>query len=63
MISRMKVNLKVFNKLTVSFLLIIARYAQTTQNSKFVISLQYLKKEERDQVYFLHADEHPGCCY
>ena len=29
---------------------------KSTQNSKFVIFLQYLKKEEKDQVDFLHAD-------
>ena len=33
----------------------IASHAQSTQNSKFVISLQYLKKEGRDEVDFLHA--------
>ena len=38
-------------------LLVIARHAQNTQNSKFVISLQYLKKEVRDEVDFLHADK------
>ena len=36
----------------------IASHAQSTQNSKFVISLQYLKKEGRDEVDFLHADKH-----
>ena len=53
----MKINIKVFCKLTVSFLLVIGRYIQSTQNSKLVISLQYLKKEWRDAVYFLHADK------
>ena len=33
-------------------------YAQNTQNSTFVISLQYLKIEGRDEVDFLHADKH-----
>ena len=27
-------------------------------NSKFAISLQYLKKEVKDEVDFLHADKH-----
>ena len=36
----------------------MARHAQITQNNKFAISLQYLKKEMRDKVDFLHADEH-----
>ena len=31
---------------------------QVTQNSKFAMSLQYLKKEVRDEVHFLHADKH-----
>ena len=53
-----KINFKVFLKLAVSYLLIIARYTQSTQNSKFVISLQYPKKERRDEVDFLHADKH-----
>ena len=58
MIFCMKINIEVFYKLNVSFLLVIARYAQTTQNSKFVISLKYLKKERRDEVDSLHADKH-----
>ena len=48
----MKINMKVFYKQVVSFLLVIVRYAQSTQNSKFVISLLYLKTEGRDKVYF-----------
>ena len=31
--------------------------SQSTQNSKFVISLQNLKKEKRDEVDFMHADK------
>ena len=58
MIFCMKINIKVFYNLTVSLLLVIAQYAQITQNSKLVISLQYLKKEEMDEVDFLHADKH-----
>ena len=52
----MKINIKVFYKLVVLFLLVIARHAQSTQNYKFVISLQYLKKEGRDEV--VHEDKH-----
>ena len=40
----MEINKKAFYKLTVSFLLVIARYSQSTQNIKLVISLQYLQK-------------------
>ena len=36
----------------------IARYAQITRNNNFAIILQYLKKEVRDEVDFLHADKH-----
>ena len=36
----------------------MSRHAQITQNNKFAISLQYLKKEVRDKVDFLHADKH-----
>ena len=42
----MKINIKVFYKLVVSFLLVTARYVQRIQNGKFVISFQYLKKEK-----------------
>ena len=49
----MKLNIKVFYKLTTSFLLAIARYVQSNQNSKFVISLQYLFS-----FFFLHKDKH-----
>ena len=36
----------------------MARHAQTTQNNKFAISLQYLKKVMSDEVDFMHADQH-----
>ena len=36
----------------------MARHAQIAQNNKFAISLQYLKKEKRDKVDFLHAVKH-----
>ena len=39
------------------FLLVIARHAQNTLNSKFAISLQYLKKEGKDETDFLQADK------
>ena len=54
----MNVNINVSYRLVVSLLLVIARPAQSTQNSKFVISLHYLKKEGRDEVDFLHGDKH-----
>ena len=35
----------------------MARHAQITRNNKFVISLQYLKKDVSDETDFLHADK------
>ena len=34
------------------------KHSQSIQSNKFAISLQYLKKEIRGGVYFLHADKH-----
>ena len=34
------------------------RYAHITQNNKFVISLQHVKKVVTDAVDFLHVDKH-----
>ena len=39
----------------------VARHTQITQNNKFPISLQYLKKEVSDEADFLHADKHENC--
>ena len=36
----------------------MARHIQITQNNKFAISLEYLKKEVSDEVDFLHADKY-----
>ena len=33
----------------------MVKYFQSSQNSKFTMPVQYLKKEERDKVGFLHA--------
>ena len=51
-------NIRVFYKLAILFSLVIAKHAHSTQNSKFVISLQYLYEEGRDEVDFLHANRH-----
>ena len=40
-----------------SLLLDMIKHSQSTQSNKFVISLQYLEKEFRKGVNFLHADE------
>ena len=47
-----------FFKLLLSFYVCVARHPQITQNNKFAVSLQYLKKELSDEVDFLHADKH-----
>ena len=36
----------------------MVKHCQSSQKGKFVMSLQYLKKEVRDEVDFLHADKH-----
>ena len=54
----MQINIKVFYKLILSFWVCAIRHAQITQNNKFPISLQYLKKELSDEVDFLHAGKH-----
>ena len=36
----------------------MVKHSQSSQNSKFVMSLQYLKKEVKDEVHFLHGDKH-----
>ena len=38
----------------------MVKYSWSSQNSKFAVSLQYLKKEVRDEVDFLHEDKHPN---
>ena len=50
----LKICINGFFKFILLFLVCVDRHAQITQNNKFDISLQYLKKE----VDFLHSDEH-----
>ena len=49
----MKINIKVFDKLALLFLLVIARHVQNTQCNVFAISL----KDERDEVDCEHAEK------
>ena len=51
-------SIKVFYKVILSLLMGMIKHSQSTQSNKFAISLQYLKKEVRDRVHFLHADKH-----
>ena len=38
----------------------MVKHSQSSQNIKFAMSLQYLQKQARDEVVFLHADKHPS---
>ena len=51
------INIKVSYNFVVTSLLFIATHAPSAQNSKFVISLQYLEKEW-DEVDFIHANKY-----
>ena len=54
----MQINIGVFQKLLLSFWVCIVRQAQSIQNDKFAISLQYLKENVKDDVDFSPADKH-----
>ena len=54
----MQIEIKDFFKMILSFLVCVARHAQITQNNKFAISLQYLKKEVSREVDFFNGDKH-----
>ena len=53
----MGINIKVFYKFILSFWVCVARYAQSIQNNKFAISLQYLKENVKGEAEFLPADK------
>ena len=46
----LQINAKVFCKLIVSLWMCVAKHAQSTQNNKFAISLQYLKENMKDEL-------------
>ena len=50
--------IKVCYKVILSLLIGMIKHTQNTQSNKFAISLQYIKKEVRNGVRFLHADKH-----
>ena len=58
-----KINSSVFYKLVVSFLLVTARQAQSTQNSKFKISLQYVLRYEVDFLCRWASQLSTNSCY
>ena len=41
-----------------SLLMDMIKHSLSSQSNTFAISLQYLRKEVRDKVHFLHADKH-----
>ena len=51
-------DIRVSLKVILSLFMGMTKHSQPTQNNKFVISLQYLKKKVRNRVCFLHADKH-----
>ena len=59
----MQINIKVFFKLLVSFwemlsvLVSTANHAQSTQNKKFALSLQYFQENVGDEVDFLYENK------
>ena len=36
----------------------LVRHAESTQNNKFAVSLQYIKENMKDEIDFLPGDEH-----
>ena len=39
-------------------LMVMVNHSQSSQNNKFAMSLQYLKKEVKDEVDFFHAGKY-----
>ena len=50
--------IKISSKVVLSLLMGMINHSQSTKSSKFIISLQYLKKEVKDGVHFFHANKH-----
>ena len=50
--------IKVSYKMILSLLMDMIKHSHSTQSKKFAMSLQYLKKEVRDGVHYLHVDKH-----
>ena len=53
----MQIDIKVSYKLMLLLVIGMIKDSQSTQSNKFAISLQYLKKEVRNGVHFLHEDK------
>ena len=48
--------------MVLSILIGIVKHSESTRNNKFAIASQYLKKEVRDGVHFLHANKYQNLC-
>ena len=53
----LEINIKVFYKIIVSLWVYVDRHAQSNQNNRFTISLQYVKENVKNKVDFLPADK------
>ena len=51
-------SIKVSYKVILSLLIGMIKHSWRTQSNRIAISLQYLKKEIKNGVHFLHADKH-----
>ena len=62
----MQINIKVSYQLILKGdtinIMDMVKHSQSTWNNKFAIPSQYLKKEVRDGVHFLHANKHQSFC-
>ena len=54
----MQIKIEVFYELILSFWVCVTRHAESTQSNEFVISLQCLNENIKDEVEFLAADKH-----
>ena len=50
--------IKNYYKVILSILMDMFKHSQSTRNNEFSIPSQYLEKEVRDGVHFLHANKH-----
>ena len=53
-----QINMEVFYKLILSLWVCVKNHAQSTQNNKFAIFLQYLKNDVSTEVDFLYVDKY-----
>ena len=58
LIFSIQIGMKVVYRLRLWFLMGMDKHSKSSKNSKFTISLQYLKKEFRDEIGFLHGDKY-----